>query len=373
MLKKIFAVLSASALFISCKKDHDGEVLPPPGPQYEVITTASLYIAANGYYEPVYWLNDKKHILETGGADQAFAYGSEKNGSDLYIAGSYANTKGADDRLFACFWKNGKKINLTDGLDIQQRSSASDVKWYNNSLYICGEADLEPVLWKIKDGSLEYITRFGVAGDVVANRKAGNMQVYNGKLYIGGCQKKIVNGNTVYTIGYWVVDENDHPTFIVLHDNLRYALGFSISITANGVFIMGEGGTPQNPVPTVWTKTGQHPVNTAFNASHHRLHTGVTDSKGNLLLNVLDINQHQPVIWKVTPAGTHEMIRPTVPADAKGFCQSLDVKNDQLAYVYSYEKDQKSYAAYVFQGKTVELDIHKSRLSNIGSLRLFPL
>jgi hypothetical protein len=371
MLKNVFAVLAALTLFNSCKKDHDGGTLPPPVQSVDVITTASLFNPTSGNYEPVYWLNDKKILLESGGVDQAFAYGIEKQGADIYIAGSYANTKSTDDRLKPCYWKNGKKINLTDGLDIQTRSSASDLKWFNNALYIAGEADLEPVLWKVKNGNLEYITRFGVAGDVVAIRKAGNMQAYNGKLYLGGCQKKNINGNIVYTVGYWVIDETDHPVFTVLHDNLDYALVFSLSVTEKGVFLMGEAGTARNPVPTVWTKTGQHPINPSFEANYHRLHTGVPDSKGNLLLNVLDIRQYQPVIWKVSATGTHQLIKPAVPAGAQGFCESLDVMNDKLAYVYSYEKDQKTFAAYVFEGKTTELDIYKNRLSSINSLRLF--
>lgn len=372
MLKYLFTVLTALTFFGSCKKDNDGGTPPPPPQPFDVITTASLFNPTNGYYEPAYWLNEQKKSLESGGADQAFAYGIEKQGSDIYIAGAFANTKGTDDRLKPCFWKNGKKINLTDGLDIKTRSSASDLKWFNNALYISGEADLDPVLWKVKNGRLEYITRFGIAGDVLAIRKTGNMQVYNGKLYIGGSQKKNVNGNIVYTIGYWIIDEHDQLVFTVLHDNLPYALCFSISVSGKGVFMIGEGGTVQHPVPAIWTTAGQHPVNHSFEADHHRLHTGVADSKGNLLLNVLDTRQYQPVIWKISTAGTHELIKPSVPAGAQGFCKSLDISNDQLAYVYSYEKDQKSYAAYVFNGKTVELDIYTTRLSSIHSLKLFP-
>ncbi|MCG2615651.1 hypothetical protein LZZ85_15225 [Terrimonas sp. NA20] len=370
MLKNVFAVLSALIIFNSCKKDNDQGAPPPPVQPFDVITTASIFNPSTGNYEAVYWLNEKRNALESGGVDQAFAYGIEKQGSDIYIAGSFANTKGSDDRLKPCYWKNGKKIDLTDGVDIQARSSASDLKWFNNALYISGETDLDPMLWKIKNGMLESITRFGVAGNILAVRKAGNMQLYGGKLYIGGSQKKNVNGNIVYTIGYWVVDENDQPSFTVLHDNLPYALGFSMSVSDKGVFIMGEGGTAQHPVPTIWTKTGQHPVNQSFEANYHRLHTGVPDSKGNLLLNVLDIRLYQPVIWKVSATGTHQLIKPAVPAGAQGFCESLDVKDDKLAYVYSYDKDQKSYAAYVFNGKTVELDIYKTRLSNINSIKL---
>jgi hypothetical protein len=374
MSKRILAILALSALLFSCKKDGDDIVAGtlPDEKKYDVITTAALYNTADGSYEATYWFNEKRNTLETGGADQTTAYGIEKHSTDIYIAGAYANTKSADDRLLPCYWKNGKKINLTDGLDIEVRSGASDLKWFNNALYISGDADLEPVLWKVTNGALEYVTRFGTAGNIVGLRKTGNIQIFNGKLCIGGSRKKTVNGNTVYDVGYWTVDANDQYDYIILQDNLSYALGFSISVSEKEIYIIGEGGTRQHPVPMIWTKTGQHPVSTAFNANNQRLHTGVSDSKGNLFLNVLDIQLYQPVIWKVYGTGTYELIKPIVPAGTQGMCKSLDIKDDQLAYVYNYIKDQKGYAAYVFDGKTVELNINETHNSTISSLRLFP-
>jgi|SRR6218665_381361 len=373
---KLIATFAVLLSLTACKKNDQPPPPPPPPSSYDVITTASLLNPANGRYEAAYYINQQRTILDAGGAQQAFAYGIDKKGTDLYIAGSFAQADpvSGDNVLKPCYWRNGQKVDLVMiGLDLKSRCGTSDLKWFNGTLFVLGDADLKPVLWRVENGH-ESITQFGFDKQVDGVRKTSNMQIYNHRLYIGGNQRKQVNGRTVFNAGYWAIDKDDNMEFHVLEEDLEYALCFSISVSAKGIFLIGEAGTAAQHAPAVWSAKikGRMPVSGSFNPAVHRLHTGIADSKGNLYLNNFDIQSRQPVIWKVTPAETHDLIKADVPADAKGFCQAIDIKDDKLVYVYSYERGNEFKAAYVFEGKTTWLDIYNSQASNIHFVEIFP-
>lgn len=360
--------------FSACKKQKD-QPPPPANKEYKVITTATLYNPANGHYEAACWINETRVILDAGNADQCFPYGIEKKGEDIYISGgfAYSDPSTGSSLLMPCYWKNGQKINLpVDGLSISERCGASDLKWFNNALYIIGDADLAPVIWKVKDGHVTIIP-VPWGNNTLDVRKTGNLQVYNNQLYIGGNQKRLHNGETVFTAGYWSVDQNDNVSFHIIEDNLSYALCFYLSVSDKGVFIAGEYSSTaiSEARPVVWTSSGHLPVSNSFNPAYHRLHTCVVDEKGNIYLNVRDLQLYQPVLWKVPAAGAHQLIQPAVPPGAKGFCEAVDIDGDQLAYAYMYELNNQHYAAYIFNGKTVPLDIYNNKLSNINRMKLF--
>lgn len=376
-MQKILLFLTGLMLLLSaCRKQEDQQAPPPPGDkEYDVITTATLYNAGTRSYEAACWLNGTRNILDAAGADQAFPYGMEKVGSDLYISGgfAYSDPSAGNDVLMPCYWKNGQKTNLpVDGLEVDERCAAGDVTWFNNALYFTGDADLAPVIWKLRDGKASIIP-VPMGDGVVAARKTSNAQLYNHKLYIGGNQKKIINGQPVFNAGYWTVDQDDQISFHVVEDNLSYALCFSIAVTAKGVFLPGEYSVTStlNARPVIWTSAGHLPISAQFNPAYHRLHTCAPDDQGNVYMNVLDIQTYQPVIWKVPAAGTHELIKPVVPANAKGLCHGLNIADDELAYFYKYEADNQYEAAYVFKGKTVPLDIYNHGASKLHRIRVF--
>lgn len=374
MSNKFIAALAGLFLLGSCKKD-DHQSPPPPQSSYDVIVTSSLLNPANQFYEAACFTNGQRTILDAGGAQQSFAYGIDKRGNDLYIAGGFAkgNSGVGEDVLKPCYWKNGIKTDLVMiSLDRSARCSASDIKWFNGTLFVLGDADLKPVLWREENGH-PSITQFGFDKEVDGVRKTSNMQLYKDVLYIGGNQRKQVNGRTAFNAGYWTVDKEDHMEFHIVEEDLEYALCFSISVSDNGIFLIGEAGTHAQPAPAIWSAQakGRLPVSGSFHTTFHRLHSSAADSKGNLYLNNLDIQSRQPTIWKITSATTHKVIKADVPADTKGFCESLDIKDDKLAYVYSYERGNEFKAAYVFEGKTTWLDVYNSQASNIHFLRVF--
>jgi|GEM_PF-1030023 len=375
-MQKYLPALLTIMLFLSCRKQNDQSLPPPPDKKYEVVITAALFNPSDHRYEATCWINGVKNILDAGTADQAFPYGIEKAGADIYISGgfAYSDPSAGNTLLMPCYWKNGKKIDLpVNGLSITERCGAGDLKWFNNSLYITGDADLLPIIWKVKDGVTTVIP-LPLGDNVQDIRKTGNIQVYNNQLYIGGNQKKLHNGETVFTAGYWTIDQNDKVSFNILEDDLPYALCFNISVSAKGIFIAGEYASASNsaPRPVVWTGSGHLPVSATFNPSYQRLHTSAVDDKGNLYLNVFDIQLYQPVVWKVPASGIPQLIQPAVPANAKGFCHAIDVSIDQLAYVYMYEADGGYYAAYTFNGKTIPLEIYHNGRPNIHRLKIFP-
>lgn len=374
MPNRFITALAGLLFFAACRK-NDHQPPPPPLSSYDVITTASLFNPVKRTYEAACFINQQRTILASGGAEQSFAYGLDKRENDLYIAGSFSNGKagGDDDILRPCYWKNGARKDLfMTGLDVSSRCGASDLKWFNGTLFVLGDADLKPVLWRMENGH-ESITQFGFEQGVDGVRKTSNMQLYRDRLYIGGNQRKQVNGRTVFNAGYWTIDNADQMEFHVVEENLEFALCFSIAVSEKGIFLIGEAGTHAQPAPAVWSAQakGRLPVSATFNPAVHRLHTGVTDSKGNLYLNNLDIQSYQPVIWKINAANAHELIKADVPAGAKGFCQSMDIRDDKLAYVYSYQLGNEFKAAYVFEGKTIWLDIYNNQASNLGFLEIF--
>lgn len=362
------------ALQTGCKKNDEIKLPPLSGRQFDVIITASLFNPANSHYEGAYFLNGSRQLLPSGGSNQTFPYGIDKANNNLYIAGAFTGKRNAqsDEMLLPCYWKNGQKIDLSlVSLNFETRCAASDIKWFNGQLFILGDADMKPVLWR-EENSSASITHFGFDQNVLWAMKTSNMQVYNNKLYIGGNQQKKVNGQTFFNVGYWTVDQYDKMEYHVIEDNLPYALCFSITVSDKGIFLAGEVESNGQPVPVVFTDKGRLPVSNSFNPAIHRLHSIASDSKGNTYLNVLDIGEYKPAIWKVPQQGEYSLIKPSIPLGAKGFCQALDIRDDQLAHCYSYELGDDAKAAYMFNEKNVELDIYNNPASNIHSLRLFP-
>jgi hypothetical protein len=283
----------------SCRKDPPPD--PPPGKSYEVITTGTLFNPTTQAYEPHYWVNEKLFSLAMGGAQEAFPYGMVKTGTDLYITGTYTglHPQYGYPVILPCYWKNGQKYDLpANGLDFDERCSAIDIKWLNGALYLLGDADLKPVIWKIKQGAVSLIPVPLTPGTVDARRGA-NLEVYNNQLYFAGNEKKEKDGKMIFSSGYWTVDAADKIGFSVLEDNLAYALCFGLSVSSKGLYITGEYATaPGIEKPVIWTLQGHLPVADQLNPSTQLLNESVIDAHGTIYLNILDIQPYQPLIWK---------------------------------------------------------------------------
>lgn len=362
-------MMSVIILGVSCRKDH-GEQPPPPVKEYDVITTGVILNPTGNVYDPYYWINDQRVPLEKDGSYEAFPYGIEKVGNDLYVAGGYTHTA----VLEPCYWKNGIKKDLPiDGLNIELRCGAHDIKWFNNALYILGDVDLRPVIWKVKGNDITIIP-IKPAGNVSDVQAAMNLEVYNNKLYFATAQK-VTNGTTTFReAGYWVMDDADKVTYHALESNLLQALCYSLAISGKGIFVAGEYrdniSTPY-PLPTVWSLQGRLPVVNQVNPNSQRINEVVLDGSGKIYLNVLDYSSTKPMVWKIT-GNTYDPLSPTIPATAKGYVQNLAMRDDKLAYGYTYIIDNKFYAGYSFNGTQAELKIPTHDFLMIHRTSIFP-
>lgn len=362
---------------VSCRKDSGHT--PPDEKKYQLVTTGTLYDSVTRKYEPFYWIDEQRFPMGLHGSAQGFPYGIEKSASDLYAAGGYQgfHPESGELILMPCYWKNGEKIDLpVGGLSFSERCGAADLKWFNGALYIIGDADFMPVIWKVKDELNIEVIRIPIDKDVTDVRKGSNLEKYNNKLYFAGSQKKEKEGRQIFNAGYWEIGADDNSSFHVFEDNLGYALCFGITVSSKGIFIVGEYDAAGNsPKPVIWSKQGHLPVSNQLNANHQRLNESVIDDSGNLYVNVMDIQQHQPLLWKLPANGTnHEPIKPEVPSKAKGFCHNLSSIDNKIGYTYLYElPDGKKYAATVFDNKTINLDLNNSKFPYIHRTGIFRL
>lgn len=366
--------LSLVAINFGCRKEQ-ASTPPPVELVHDVITTGGLYNETKQTYNAYYWKNSERFELKAEDTRQAFAYGLDKTGQDMYIAGGYQGlhpVTGASI-LLPCYWKNGNKINLpVQDLHVEQRCGASDVRWLNNALYVSGDVDMRPVVWKIQGGQTKLI-EFPVNDSVIDVRRGSNLQVYNGKVYMAGNQKIERQGSIVFNAGYWVITEDDKPEFHVVENNLAYALCFALSVSKHGIFVTGEYSLADvaNSKPAVWTSEGRLPVADQLHPSYNRLRGLATDDKGNVYMILHDIQLYQPVLWKLPVSHHRELIKPQVPENAKGLCATLDVYGENLAYSYLYEQGSSRKGFYVFREQVQELDIDNSPFASFNRTRIF--
>lgn len=361
----------------SCKKDTGHQAPPPPGKNYQVVTTGTVFSKLAGTYEGSYWINEKRYPLDMGGSIQIFPYGFEKQGNDFYFTGGYAGTHGGGQVLLPCYWKNNVKINLPiDQLVFSERCGSRDIRWFNDALYILGDADLQPVIWKIKGTQITVIRPQGLATQSIGLMPGGNLEVYNNTLYMAGAEKSAAyDGNTVFSAGYWTIDNNDDVVFHVVEDDLSYALCFGMAVNAKGLYIVGEyhATDPNSAKPVIWTPGGHLNVIDQMNASKQRLNEVIVDDDGILYVNVLDIQTKVPTVWKLTSANAYKSITSQIPVGADGMCNNLAIADNKLAYAYTHQKGETYDAAYVFDGKTVPLEMDRTMFVTIHRTRVFGL
>lgn len=371
---KFAAAVCLTIFFLSCKKDEQ-PVPVPVKEEYSFITTGVLYNSSAKTYEAYYWEDEQRQLLPSGGSAQAFPYGLDKNGNDIYIAGSYAGKHpgSGSDVLMPCYWANGKKKELpVDELEFSQRCGAGDVKWFDGACYILGDYDLKPVVWKIKGTVIEIIKLPALDVNTEELRKSSNLEVYNGQLYIGGNRKKVKNDQYIFDTGYWTINSNGQIDYHVIEDNLSYALTFFIKPTVLGVYMSGEySNQPGNNKAAIWSPTGRIAYIDALNPSYNRVRSIAMNDDKQLFAVVHNIQTYTPLLNKIQPDGSYEQIAPTIPTGARGLCETLAVLNNQVAYSYIYELDGKKYAAIVVNNQKQELDIDNNAWADFHRTAIF--
>jgi hypothetical protein len=365
-------LLMATIVFASCKKDSV-QSPPPPDKKYQLITTGHLIDLSTNNYLPCYWVGGEFHAVDKGGHMQAFTYGFDKVGNDIYIAGNYSPD---GQSLLPCYWKNGELIELpVDGLVIEDRCSVRDVRWFNDALYFLGDVDLAPYIWKIKNGVVAITKVKGNVNQPYGLISGANMEIYQNKIYFAGNEAfEKGNGAVAYQSGYWTIDMNDQQKFHILEDQMGYAISGGIAVSAKGIYINGETASSpgrHDEKAVMWTSTGRMPQIDLLNRNRQRVGEVVADNGGNIYTIINDIQDYQPVFWKLLPGGSHEVIKPAVPAQAKGFCNNLAMHRNKLAYAWSYAVNNKYYAYVGMDDKQTPLEMNHDHDVRLTRTRIF--
>lgn len=373
-MKKITALLIPVILLSACRENNPPP--PPPPTSYDVITTGVLIDINTPSIKPGYWVGKEWHALQADNTQQAFPYGLTRHAQSLIIAGGYEgeHPQTGNNILLPCIWRNGLMIKLpVSELSVTDRCSASDVVWYNDALYVLGDADLEPVIWKI-DGEQYSIIPLPKNQHVTGRRKGSNLIIWNDRLCFAGNEQKQTGDGLTYSAGYWSVGHDDHPSFTTIQDNLGYALCFAIAARQDKLVITGEyGETGQNILPALWTGTGLHLLSQQLQPNTQRTNEVMIDAKENIWLNILDIQpQYKPLLWKARLSGTKELISPDIPAQATGFCHNLATCDDQIAYAYTYMHEGKRHACVKSNTGTDTLDLKNQSDVTLYRTAIFP-
>jgi len=118
----------------------------------EDLYTAGASIGPDTYQHAQCWKNEKLIFREslTSYATSIFVHQN-----DIYMAGFLYDYEFFPD--IACYWKNGQRVNLTDG---SVRSVAKSMFVSNTHVYVSGMIGDQAVYWK--DGVAIYLTKEGL-------------------------------------------------------------------------------------------------------------------------------------------------------------------------------------------------------------------
>lgn len=340
-------------------------------------TTGQLLDPKTRQYRAVYWEQAKIHHLELGIARETGCYGLLKQGHNLYITGYYVDPD--DERSKPCYWLNGRKIDLPVPVDqVYDRAAVRDVQWFQNALYLLGDIDLRPVLWKIQPGfSPKLIVLKGFSNAVAGGELGtGNLALHKNQLFIGGIQVLNVDGQIVSHPGYWTVDQHDTVQFEEIDSKPVRSLAFSILPTDQGIFIAGERNDTRDrsaPQPTLWKNGNRFQFSQAVNPASQRLHEMAIDSRGQLYLNILDYHRFLPIIWQVNPSGNVTEIILSIPSGAtRAFCHNLAMANDRPYYSGTYELNGKYHGCYWHGNQRTDLETIEGGFQTLARMIAVP-
>ncbi|MDR0291171.1 MAG: hypothetical protein LBI06_09565 [Treponema sp.] len=219
------------------------------------VSGSDVYVAGKAYenWQAALWKNGVKTILsdtsnnlfQHSGANSVFI-----SGSDVYVVGYESFNNGLDNGsnysdVFAVLWKNGSKINLSDGT---YQSQANSVYVSGSDVYVAGieeeasgtEAEYTykrtAVLWK--NGVKTTLSANGLYNDVKSSNYNEAKSVY-------------VSGSDVYVAG------GGHPFAILWKNGIETILGEggsanSVYVSGSDVYVAGSATYENGSSATIW-------------------------------------------------------------------------------------------------------------------------
>jgi len=153
---------------------------------YKVVeNNKDIHVLGQEYNQPVYWLNGVKSTLP---GENSVIVGMESHEGSMYFIGYYVN----NNKTIACYWKDGKKIDLADGT---VNTFANDITFADGKVYVCGTEtdDKNTFACYWENGKKKTI------GTKEKNSTGLRIMVSDSKIIVYGYQQ-----GALYNTGYWV-------------------------------------------------------------------------------------------------------------------------------------------------------------------------
>jgi hypothetical protein len=196
--------------------------------QYKAI---KLYCAGNylsgGVAKACYWINGKKIDLPAAGTQASYASSILVSGGSVYVSGNAANG--------ACYWKNGNRIDLPGNLGF-----ATDIRVSSGSVYVSGGyytgSKNQGCYWK--DGIKTDLVDDGMYSVGQALEVVGN------QVYVAGIDNL---SNGLVMPSYWSNNNLSNLSFPLVKDqwgDWNNGSVYDICVDSGNVYVAGGYTTP---------------------------------------------------------------------------------------------------------------------------------
>jgi hypothetical protein len=150
-----------------------------------------------------YWKNGNL-IFRENEASSGLSISTHQN--DIYMAGYLYDNDNATST--ACYWKNGQRVNLTDGSDV---ATATSVFATDSHVYAAGIINDQAVYWKDGEATILTTGHYSMANAIYVQGEDVHIAGYqNGypAYWKNGVRQHIANQETQGQVLYMVVGEN---------------------------------------------------------------------------------------------------------------------------------------------------------------------